>query len=76
MNEARQRLHAMAERVCAERIGSSQPNFGTCVDSTLAVHLKQIGALKQINITARGTGHRALSRVAELALGVQSIAEP
>ncbi len=40
MRVARDRLHTMAQRVCAEPAGggglSSEPNFVTCVDSTLA----------------------------------------
>jgi UrcA family protein len=44
MGVARGRLHAMAQRVCAEPAGSrglsSPPNFVTCVDSTLAGALR------------------------------------
>ena len=59
MRWARDRLHAMAERVCAERGGSreppSQPTFAVCVDSTLANALRQIDALRQANTTVRNS---------------------
>jgi UrcA family protein len=52
---ARDRLHAMAERLCAERGGgrepSSQPAFGACVDSTVANALRHIDALRQTHVT-------------------------
>jgi UrcA family protein len=52
---ARDRLHAMAERLCAERGGgrepSSQPAFGACVDSTVANALRHIDALRQSHVT-------------------------
>ena len=45
---ARDRLHTMAERLCAGRGGdrepSSQPAFGACVDSTMANALRHIEA--------------------------------
>lgn len=51
MRLARDRLHTMAERLCADRGGgrepSSQPAFGTCVDSTVANTLRQLDALRQ-----------------------------
>jgi UrcA family protein len=60
---ARERLHTMAQRACAEpadnRGRSSQPNFLTCVDSTVAGALRQIDALRQINITTRHSVTRA-----------------
>jgi UrcA family protein len=63
MSAARERLHTMAERVCAEpadsRGPSSQPNFVACVDSTLTSALKQIKALRQINVTTRQSVTRA-----------------
>jgi UrcA family protein len=63
MGAARERLHTMAERVCAEptdsRGLSSQPNFVACVDSTQTSALKQINALRQINTTTRHSVTRA-----------------
>jgi UrcA family protein len=56
---ARERLQAMAQRVCAEHASSSQPNFATCVDSTLAGALRQIDALKHINATSSHSVTRA-----------------
>jgi UrcA family protein len=59
MRAARDRLHTMAERVCAERGGSREPSlqpaFAACVDSTVANALRQIGALRQTNATARNS---------------------
>jgi len=52
---ARDRLHAMAERLCADRGGgrepSSQPAFGACVDSTVTSALRHIDALRQAHVT-------------------------
>jgi UrcA family protein len=52
---ARDRLHAMAERLCAGRGGgrepSSQPAYGACVDSTVANALRHIDALRQTHVT-------------------------
>lgn len=52
---ARDRLHTMAERLCADRGGgreaSSQPAFGACVDSTVANALRHIEALRQTRMT-------------------------
>jgi UrcA family protein len=52
---ARDRLHAMAERLCADRGGgrgaSSQPAFGACVDSTVANALRHIDALRQNHVS-------------------------
>lgn len=59
MSAARERLRAMAQRVCAEHMGSSQPNFTACLDSTLAGALRQIDALKQINATSSHSVTRA-----------------
>jgi UrcA family protein len=63
MREAHERLRAMAQRVCAESSNprglSSQPNFAACVDSTVAAHLRQVAALKQINVTTRDSVTRA-----------------
>jgi UrcA family protein len=54
---ARDRLHTMAQRLCAEPAGggglSPEPIFVTCVDSTLA------RALRQINMTTRHSVTRA-----------------
>jgi UrcA family protein len=57
MRLARDRLHTMAERLCAERGGgrelsSPQPTFGACVDSTVANALRQIDTLTQTRATA------------------------
>jgi UrcA family protein len=52
---ARDRLHTMAERLCAVRGGgrepSSQPAFGACVDSTVANALRHIDVLRQTHAT-------------------------
>jgi UrcA family protein len=63
MGTARNRLLAMAQRVCAEagngRDLSSEPNFAVCVESTLAGHLKQINALGQNKVSVRDSVTRA-----------------
>ncbi|TLY49214.1 MAG: UrcA family protein [Gammaproteobacteria bacterium] len=63
MRVARDRLHTMAERVCANRGGSrepsSQPTFGACVDSTVANALRQIEALRQTNTPVRNSVTRS-----------------
>lgn len=59
MRQARERLHAMAEYVCRGSAHAIGPNLTTCVDSTLASHLKQIDALKQIDMTTRNSVTRA-----------------
>src|SRR6266481_7910028 len=63
MRVARDRLHTMAVRVCADRGGSreppSQPTFAACVDSTVANALRQIGALSQTNATVRNSVTRS-----------------
>ena len=55
MRLARDRLHTMAERLCADRGGgrepSSQPAFGACVDRTVANTLRQLDALRQTHMT-------------------------
>jgi UrcA family protein len=56
MRLARNRLHAMAERLCAQRGGGSelssqQPTFAACVDSTVANALRHIDALRQTHAT-------------------------
>jgi len=64
MSAARERLQAMAERVCAALASSSQPNFASCVEGTLAGALRQIDALKQINATSG----RSVTRAANVSL--------
>jgi len=68
MRVARDRLHTMAERVCANRGGSrepsSQPTFGACVDSTVANALRQIEALRQTNTPVR----KSVTRSANVSL--------
>ena len=63
MRVARDRLHTMAERVCADRGGSrepsSQPTFAACVDSTMANALRQIDARRQTNRTVRNSVTRS-----------------
>ena len=60
---ARDRLQAMAQRVCAEAASgrdlSSEPSFAVCVESTLAAHLKQIKALGQNKVSVRDSVTRA-----------------
>lgn len=56
IQRARDRLHAMAERVCAARgrdEPASQPAFGVCVDSTVANALRHIDALRQADVAVR-----------------------
>jgi UrcA family protein len=59
MRVARDRLRAMAERLCADPGGAPepalQPAFGTCVDSTVATALRHIDALKQTHMTVRNS---------------------
>lgn len=56
MRRARDRLHIMAEHLCAERSNgrepSLQPPFGACVDSTVANALRHIDTLRQTHVTA------------------------
>jgi UrcA family protein len=63
MRLARDRLHTMAERVCADRDGSHapslQPAFTACVDGTVANALRQIEALRQTDTTVRNSVTRA-----------------
>jgi UrcA family protein len=76
MREAQERLRAMAQRVCAESSNprglSSQANFVACVDNTLAAHLRQIDALKQINVTT----HDSVTRAANLSLADLDLSTP
>jgi UrcA family protein len=72
MRVARERLHAMAERICAVRADnrgvSSQPSFVVCVDNTLAGALGNISKL-QTNATVRNSVTRAANvSVADLNL--------
>jgi len=59
MRLARDRLHTMAERVCADPGGehdpSSQPAFGACVDRTVANALRQIDAVIQTHKAVRSS---------------------
>lgn len=63
IQEARNRLRAMAQRVCAEGVAghdlTSQPTFVACVESTVAGALRQISALEQTNLTVRHSVTRA-----------------
>ncbi len=62
MRAARERLHAMAQHICAGRADnrglSSQPNFIACVDSTVAGAIGNISKL-QTNATVRNSVTRA-----------------
>jgi UrcA family protein len=59
MRTARDRLQAMAQRVCADPVGehdpSSQPAFGACVDRTVANALRQIDAVIQTHKAVRSS---------------------
>jgi UrcA family protein len=73
MRVARDRLHTMAQRVCAElgsRGLSSQPTLAACVDSTVANALWQIDALKQINALRQvnGTSRHSVTRAVNISL--------
>jgi len=63
MRLARDRLHTMAEHVCAEggadREPSSQAAFDACVDGTVANALRQIYALGQTHTTVRNSVTRS-----------------
>jgi len=63
MRAARERLDAMAHRICAGAADghnlSAQPNFLACVDSTLASTLHQLDALRRLNATVRNSVTRA-----------------
>ena len=63
MRLARDRLHTMAEQVCAEGGGdrepSSQAASDACVDSTVATALRQIYALGQTHRTVRNSVTRS-----------------
>ncbi len=65
---ARDRLHTMAQHVCAQPAGSgglsSEPTLVACVDSTLAGALRQINALGQIE----GTSRHSVTRAANVSL--------
>jgi UrcA family protein len=72
MSTASERLHTMAERMCAEPARGSEPNFATCVDSTLAGALRQIDALKKIKQTS---GH-SVTRAANVLLADLDLSTP
>jgi len=63
MRVARERLHAMAQRICAGHVDisglSSSPNFVACVDGTLAGALRNISTLRPTNETTRNSVTRA-----------------
>ena len=63
MRVARERLHAMAQRICAGHADiagfSSSPNFVACVDNTVAGALGNIGRLSQSNATVGNSVTRA-----------------
>ena len=63
MRLARDRLHTMAEHVCAEGGGDREPSsamaFDACVDSTVANALRQIHALSQAHTTVRNSVTRS-----------------
>jgi UrcA family protein len=65
MRVARDRLHTMAQRVCAapadNRVPSSQPTFAACVDSTVARALGQLDALRKTNTPVRNSVTRGAS---------------
>lgn len=69
---ARERLRAMAQRVCTQHADGPMPNFAACVESTLAGALRQVGALKQINATAR----HAITRAASVSLADLDLSTP
>jgi UrcA family protein len=68
MHAARDRLHAMAQRVCTAPLDgrgpSPQPNVVACVDSTVAAALRQIAALRRVNFTV----HDSVTRAATVSL--------
>ena len=72
MSAARERLHTMAERVCAEHTSAVQPNSASCVDNTLTSALRQIDALKQIHMTS---GH-SVTRAANVSLADLDLSTP
>ena len=72
MSVARERLHAMAERVCGKQTSDSQPNFTTCVEATQAGALKQIDALKQV----KATSSHSVTRAANVSLSDLDLSTP
>ena len=72
MSAARARLHAMAARLCAEHTPSSQPNFASCVDSTVAGALRQVDALKQI----KQTSSHSITHAANISLADLDLSTP
>jgi UrcA family protein len=63
MRVARERLQAMAQRICAGHAGipelSVSPNFVACVEGTLAGALRNIRTLRAANETTRNSVTRA-----------------
>jgi UrcA family protein len=57
MRLAQERLHTMAEHICAGAGGdpASRPAFGACVEGTVANALQHIDALRQQHLTVRNT---------------------
>ena len=72
MSAARERLHTMAERICAEHTSGFLPNFASCVDSTLAGALGQIDGLNQIQPTLR----HSVTRAANVSLADLDLSTP
>ena len=72
MSAARERLQTMAERICGEHGSGSQPNFASCVDTTLAGALRQIVALKQI----KQTSSHSVTRAANISLADLDLSTP
>jgi len=76
MRVARERLHAMAQRICAgqaEIAGlSSSPNFVACVDNTLTGALRNIRTLRPTNETTR----HSVTRAANVSLADLNLSTP
>jgi UrcA family protein len=76
MRVARERLHAMAQRICARNADipglSSSPNFVACVDGTLAGALRNIRTLKPSNETTR----HSVTRAANVSLADLNLSTP
>jgi UrcA family protein len=72
MHVARERLHAMAQRICAGRADipglSSSPNVIACVDSTVAGALGNIGTLQTKATVRNSVTHAANVSLADLDL--------
>jgi len=76
MRVARERLHAMAQRICAGHADipglSSSPNFVVCVDGTLAGALRNIRTLRPANETTR----HSVTRAANVSLSDLNLSTP